>query len=68
VSGESLNPGMGLNDYDSKKTLREIGEELGISKERVRQLQNRAEDCLRDVALHDGPDISPDPNLFTDGS
>jgi RNA polymerase primary sigma factor len=59
----------GLNEYERKKTLREIGEELGISKERVRQLLNRAEECLRDVALDEGPDILPDAaNLFTEGS
>lgn len=59
----------GLNKHESKKSLREIGEELGISKERVRQLQVRAEECLRNVALHEGSDIlSEAANLFKGGS
>lgn len=38
-------------DGDATQTLRQIAGELGISKERVRQLQLRAMDKLQDVAL-----------------
>lgn len=38
-------------DGDGTQTLRQIAGELGISKERVRQLQLRAMDKLQDVAL-----------------
>ncbi len=34
---------------DEAVTLRELGEELGISKERVRQLESRALGCLRSI-------------------
>ena len=32
---------------EKKQTLREIGEELGVSKERVRQIRMQAEDFVR---------------------
>lgn len=38
-------------DGDGSQTLRQIAGELGISKERVRQLQLRAMDKLQDIAL-----------------
>ena len=47
---------LGLNADDGGKTLREIGERLQISKERVRQLQTRAIDQVRELALHDSSD------------
>lgn len=40
----------GLNDEHDARTLRTIGEELGISKERVRQLQIRAITKLQELA------------------
>lgn len=44
---------LGLNADDGGKTLREVGEKLSISKERVRQLQTRAIEQVRELALHD---------------
>ena len=41
----------GLNPTKAAKTLRELGEELGISKERVRQLQLRAIGKLQNVVV-----------------
>jgi len=38
-------------DGNEPKTLREIGEKLGISRERVRQLENRAKKKMREYAL-----------------
>jgi RNA polymerase sigma-32 factor len=42
-------------------TLKQLGEELGISKERVRQIEARALEKLRDVLLrtHDAADLIP---------
>lgn len=40
----------GLGEHGPAHTLREVAAELGISKERVRQLQIRALDKLRDRA------------------
>ena len=40
----------GLDSPDGGQTLREIGEKLNISKERVRQLQTRAIEQIREVA------------------
>jgi RNA polymerase primary sigma factor len=39
-----------------EQTLRQLGEELGISKERVRQLESRARRKLRELALAQGLD------------
>ena len=41
---------------DEGATLEELGESLGISKERVRQIENRALEKLRDALLRDHPD------------
>lgn len=41
----------GINEQESGQTLRSIGEQLGISKERVRQLQIQAVDKLKEVLL-----------------
>ncbi len=43
----------GLNADDGGQTLREVGESLQISKERVRQIQTRAIQHLRQFAVHD---------------
>ena len=39
-------------------TLEELGNELGISKERVRQLENRALKKLEDILLVHNPEIA----------
>ena len=41
---------------DEGATLEELGESLGISKERVRQIENRALEKLREALLRDHPD------------
>jgi RNA polymerase primary sigma factor len=38
------------------RTLRELSEELGISKERVRQIEWRAQEKLREFAREEGLD------------
>ena len=40
----------GLNSDDGGQTLREVGEKLNISKERVRQLQTRAIEKIQELA------------------
>ena len=49
----------GLGKSEVARTLRQIAEDLGISKERVRQLQFKAIDKLRQVALEMGVSWSP---------
>ena len=39
-------------------TLESLGESLGISKERVRQIENRALEKLREALLRDHPDTA----------
>ena len=39
-----------------EKTLREVGEDMGLSQERIRQLQLRAVDWLQGAAMDDVPD------------
>ena len=39
-------------------TLQEIGEKYGISRERVRQIEERMKQRLRDYLLREVPDIS----------
>jgi RNA polymerase sigma-32 factor len=41
---------------DEGATLEELGESLGISKERVRQIENRALEKLRSALLRENPD------------
>ena len=43
----------GLDDYP-ERTLREVGEDYGLSRERIRQLQNRALEKIRGVLQTDG--------------
>ena len=50
----------GLNSNSHSQTLREIGEKMGLSKERIRQLQLRALDRLRSFAMQDIPDSALD--------
>ncbi|MFY9255067.1 MAG: sigma-70 family RNA polymerase sigma factor [Fuerstiella sp.] len=55
---------LGLNADDGGQTLREVGEKLNISKERVRQLQTRAIEQVRELALHAPGDHRPPSNLL----
>jgi RNA polymerase primary sigma factor len=43
----------------AEKTLKQIGKELGISQERVRQLEARAQDKLRGLARKEALDLLP---------
>ena len=43
---------------DEGATLEQLGESLGISKERVRQIENRALEKLREALLRDHPDTA----------
>ncbi len=43
----------GVNADDGGQTMREVGESLQISKERVRQIQTRAIEQLRQLAVCD---------------
>ena len=43
---------------DEGETLEALGESLGISKERVRQIENRALEKLREALLRDHPDTA----------
>lgn len=49
----------GLGQTSSGRTLRQIAEDLGISKERVRQLQFKAIDKLRQLAMELGVSCTP---------
>jgi RNA polymerase sigma-32 factor len=44
---------------DEGATLESLGEKLGISKERVRQIENRAMQKLRTALLKINPDMAP---------
>jgi RNA polymerase primary sigma factor len=46
----------GING-DSEKTLEQLGRELGITKERVRQIESRAQDKLRKIAIEEKLDL-----------
>lgn len=50
----------GLNSESRSITLREIGEEMGLSKERIRQLQIRAVERLQQFAKDEPPDSTLD--------
>jgi len=52
-----VNMRYGLDSEDGGQTLREVGEKLNLSKERVRQLQTRAIKQVRELALTEMHDI-----------
>ena len=41
----------------SEQTLEQLGRELGITKERVRQIESRAQEKLRKIALEEKLDL-----------
>lgn len=49
--GQIIKDRFGLQPTAEPKTLKEIGNELGVSKERVRQLEQRAMQNLRELAI-----------------
>ena len=51
--------------YDRKETLEQIGELLGITRERVRQLEKAVMTKLKSVALKDLPHIADIENVLT---
>lgn len=50
-----------LNSNHSVRTFQSLADELGVSKERVRQLEQRALAKLRKAAAHLAPDALPEP-------
>ena len=50
----------GLGDNERAKTLRELGQELGLSKERVRQLQQQGLEKLAAVASPFEEEFAPE--------
>ena len=44
----------GLGDYDEKSTLEEVGEAVGLTRERVRQIQIEALHQLREIMERNG--------------
>lgn len=47
----------GLDDMPAR-TLHDVGEEIGVSKERVRQIEQRALQRLRRLAINQAPDLA----------
>ncbi len=47
---KSLNDGFGLQDHAEPQTLEQVGQRLGVTKERIRQIEVRAISKLRQYA------------------
>ena len=55
--GSVLRLRFGFDDVDRPQTLREIGVRHGVSKERVRQIELRALNKLREIAAREQPEL-----------
>ncbi len=53
----SSSAGSGLDYSQEPQTLKEVGEELGVTKERIRQIQARALNKLRIAAREDNIEL-----------
>jgi RNA polymerase sigma factor (sigma-70 family) len=47
----------GLKDGDGPQTLEQVGQKLGVTKERIRQLESRALQKLRKIAEEEHLDV-----------
>ena len=55
--GNILRQRYGVGDADQPQTLREIGVQHGVSKERIRQIEIRALNKLHAIAVREQPEL-----------